>query len=118
MGCRYYGHHLTAALAYTGAMPLRIKELRDAQDLTQAQLAAAAGMSRSQLAMIEVGKRPANTIRLRAIAKALGVEPDELFSRESDRQSFFAVFRSLSPDDQDIVERLAESLAAKTGKAG
>lgn len=97
-------------------MTLRIRELRLALGLTQVELAEKARISRSQLAMIEGGKRPANTIRLDSIAAALNVHPDELFARPGDRPDFMATFRALSPEDQEIVARLAESLAAKSLK--
>jgi len=117
MECRYYGHPFRAAVAYTARMTLRIKELRTALGLTQNQLASMAGISRSQLAMIEKGTRPANTLRLSSIAKALNVTPDELFPPAGAKADLFTVFRQLAPDDQLIVLRLAESLAAKSRKA-
>jgi len=117
MKCHYSGHAFLGALSYTARMKLRIKELRTERGLTQDQLAEKARISRSQLAMIEGGTRPANTLRLNSIAAALGVHPDELFAREGERDDLFAMFRRLSPEDQEIVARLAESLAAKAAKA-
>lgn len=102
-----------AAVAYTARMTLRIRELRLAQGLTQGELASKAGMSRSQLAMIEGGSRPANTLRLDSLAAALGVSTDQLFTQTGEKADLLAVFRRLSPEDQQIVLTLAESLARK-----
>jgi transcriptional regulator with XRE-family HTH domain len=98
-------------------MTLRIKELRSAAGWTQEELAARANISRSQLAMIEKGSRPANTIRLTNIAKALGVTVEQLFPPAAGQADLMTVFRRLSAADQQIVLSLAESLAAKAAKA-
>lgn len=63
-------------------MPLRIKELRREKGWTQAELAERANISRSQLTQIEGGARPANTLRLQAIAEALQVPVSDLFDDE------------------------------------
>lgn len=110
-------HHLRHATGpgplYTCAMGLRIRELRDAKGWTQQHLASLAGISRSQLAMIETGTRPANTLRLRAIAKALGVSEPDLFPRNSPEATIFACMPDLSDQDQAILANMAEALAAK-----
>ena len=98
-------------------MVMRIRELRIARGLTQVQLAEMARISRSQLAMIETGSRPTNTTRLQSIAKALGVQPDQLFARDGDRADIQAIVRDLDPSDQDLVKQLALSLAARSPKA-
>ena len=68
-------------------------------------------MSRSQLAMIENETRPANTLRLNAIAAALGVEPHHLF--ENDDAHLIELVRSLDPEDRDALVRMAEAFAAR-----
>ena len=70
-------------------------------------------MSRSQLAMIEKETRPANTLRLNAIAKALGVPTEHLFESSSDETRVLTILRDLSPEDRLNLVRIAESLAAK-----
>lgn len=73
-------------------------------------------MSRSQLAMIERETRPANTIRLNAIASALGVSPEDLFdSGDADRQ-LVDIVKRLSPEDRATLVRMAGALAAKPGQ--
>lgn len=67
------------------AFPMpNIRQLRTSAGLTQQQLAEMAGISRSQLAEIEGGAKPANTLRLAAIAEALGVTVGDLFLTEQE----------------------------------
>jgi len=54
---------------------IRIKELRVAKGLTQAQLAERAGISRSYLTEMENETKPINSRRLARVASVLGVEP-------------------------------------------
>ena len=71
-------------------------------------------MSRSQLAMIEAETRPANTLRLNAIASALGVTPEQLFASGDDAtEGLLDIVRQLSPEDRAVLVRMAEALAAK-----
>ena len=62
--------------AYARASTVRIH--RVAQGLRQADLAAAAGVSRDTIRRVEAGARPWPTTA-KAIAAALGCEPGELF---------------------------------------
>ena len=94
-------------------MALRIKELRLAKGMTQADLAGRAGLSRSQLAMIESETRPANTLRLNAIAAALGVKLETLFSAQDENQMLLDLLERISPEDRAALVRMAEALAAK-----
>lgn len=95
-------------------MALRIRQLRDAKGWTQEVLASKAGISRSQLAMIEKETRPANTIRLNAIASALGVATEDLFETNEKERRVIGIFRALSADDADALVLIAEALAAKS----
>ncbi|SFU46729.1 helix-turn-helix domain-containing protein [Alicyclobacillus macrosporangiidus] len=56
----------------------RIAHLRRARGLTQAQLASAAGVSASTIAMYETGRRTPDPEHLDKLAAALGVPPDQL----------------------------------------
>lgn len=56
----------------------RIKELRQAKELTQIQLAAKIGIDRSYLGFIERGERNVSFDIMADIAKALGVGMSEL----------------------------------------
>jgi transcriptional regulator with XRE-family HTH domain len=112
--CRYSRQAFRVAEFYTAPMALRIRHLREAKGWTQADLAARARISRSQFAMIESESRPANTLRLNAIAAALGVPTEALFSAGDDRQQLLDMLERLSPEDRLILVRMAEALAAKT----
>lgn len=94
-------------------MGLRIKQMRDERGWTQEVLAAKTGISRSQLAMIEKGTRPANTLRLKSIANAFGVPTEALFDSGDDDWSLLQLVKQLTPEDRAVVVRMAEALAAK-----
>lgn len=101
---------------YTLGMGLRIKELRESRGLSQAELGDMARISRSQLSEIENERKPANTIRLAAIAKALGVTVDELFTEDAAdtyRTLIIDLMREMSPDDRDAILRMARALARR-----
>jgi len=61
-----------------------IKVWREYRELTQQQLADAAGISKPYLSQIETGKRTGTTDILSAIAKALNVSLDEIIERETE----------------------------------
>lgn len=111
------GHHLRQAFSfarfYTRPMALRIKQLREELGWTQEELASRSKISRSQLAMIERETRPANTLRLNAIADALGVSTEDLFQSDTAERQIVKLLRMMAPEDRDAIVRLAESLAAK-----
>jgi transcriptional regulator with XRE-family HTH domain len=93
-------------------MSLRIKALRLAKGWTQADLAERSRMSRSQLVMIENETRPANTLRLNAIAAALGVEPPDLFDNQD--AHLIGLLRDMSPEDRAALVRMAEAFASRS----
>lgn len=94
-------------------MGLRIKELRIKRGLTQQELADRARMSRSQLAMIEKETRPANTLRLSAIAAALDVKAEDLFESGDECSKLILIVRDLAPEDRAALVRFAEAMASK-----
>jgi transcriptional regulator with XRE-family HTH domain len=96
-------------------MALRIRALRENKGWTQEDLASLASISRSQLAMIEKGTRTANMIRLGSIAKALGVEIQDLFDEGEEMARFYENVRKMSAEDRAALVRMAEALAAKEG---
>lgn len=111
--CLHSGRASYVGRFYKRSMVLRIKELRKAKKLTQEQLADRACISRSQLAMIETEARPANTIRLNAIAAALGVQTQELFGENGEKQHVLNLLDHMTADDRAAIVRMAEALAAK-----
>jgi transcriptional regulator with XRE-family HTH domain len=56
----------------------RLKELRERAALSQEDLAMKSDVSRATIARLEAGARPARPSTRRKLAKALGVQPDEL----------------------------------------
>lgn len=63
--------------------PCRLKELREAQGLSQADLARRCGMARQALNIIESGQSVPSVTRAFQIADALGCSVEDLFPRES-----------------------------------
>lgn len=106
-----------ASQFYAAPMALRIRQLREAKGWTQEVLAGRAGLSRSQLAMIEAETRPANTLRLNSIANVLGVAPEELFETDERERRVVAILRKLSSDDAEALLRVAEGLASREPQA-
>lgn len=81
--------------------------------MTQQDLADRARVSRSQLAMIESETRPANTLRLNAIAAALGVKTEDLFDSGDESNRLIQIVRDLAPEDRAALVRIAEAMASK-----
>ena len=114
--CCYKGQQPSPMRRYTPNMALIIKQLRVERGLSQLELAERAGVSRSQLSQIETETRPANTLRLAAIARALGVDVEDLFSSPGtpdDRDVIFKLMGIMSEDDRKALLHLAKSIAAK-----
>lgn len=99
---------------YTCHMALRIKTLRTGRGLTQQQLAEMAGISRSQLSEIESETKPANTLRLNAIAAALAVSVDDLFdhaAKDAYRAELFNLMADMDEEDRAAILRMARAMA-------
>lgn len=97
-------------------MALRIRLLRRGRGLSQARLAALAGLSRSQLSEIESEAKPANTRRLEAIAMALGVGVEQLFEpvgESAQAEEILALIRQMSSEDRASFLRIARALAGQ-----
>lgn len=97
-------------------MRLRIAELRKVKQLTQEQLSARAGISRSYLANIETGKKIPNLTRLEQIAKGfgLGVSVTDLLvdpGRDLRLLRLMSALDRVSDQDYEAVIRHAEGLA-------
>jgi transcriptional regulator with XRE-family HTH domain len=117
-GCCYKRRDLMFLRFYTRGMGLRIKELRQARGLTQQQLADLARISRPQLSEIENERKPANTIRLAAIAKALNVSVDQLFTQDAAdayKSAILDFMSRMGPDDRAAILRMAEAFASQGG---
>lgn len=101
---------------YTCPMSLRIRALRIQKGLSQQLLAEKANISRSQLSEIETETKPANTLRLTAIAKALGVDVEDLFETDA-RDQYINELKELMLDvpaeDRHAILQLARSLSLR-----
>jgi putative transcriptional regulator len=62
----------------------RLRVARAALDLSQEELARAAGVSRQTISSIETGQYCPSTLLAFRLARVLGVRVDELFSLEGD----------------------------------
>lgn len=99
---------------YTSPMTLRIRALRKSKGLSQSDLAEMAGLSRSQLSEIETEAKPANTLRLNAIATALGVSVEQLFdegARTHYSSEILGLMDAMTDDDRLSLIRMAKALA-------
>jgi transcriptional regulator with XRE-family HTH domain len=63
----------------------RLRHVRERKALTQEELAAQAGISRTALSRIESGVTEPRPSTLRKLADALGVEPEALIGPEEDQ---------------------------------
>lgn len=84
----------TKSLAYKLGVKIRI--LRKAAGITQAQLAEAADISVNFMGYIERGQRTPSIATLEQIAKALKVAPKELFEFPNDEESELAYLTLLT----------------------
>jgi len=90
-----------------------LREWRKHRGLTQAQLAEAIGIDRSQLNKVERGRRPHARPILQAIAATLECEPDDLIRRHPAHTSELeTLYMSLSPEDRPRAIDLLKSAFA------
>src|SRR5215207_5226578 len=60
----------------------RLRMLREAAGLTQLELAAISGLRHETLSRLELGRQAASAETVRALAQALGVDPEQFVSRD------------------------------------
>lgn len=65
-------------------MKLRLRRVREDQAITQEELAAITGMSRSTISRLEAGLQQARISTVRKLAAGLNVEPALLIDRSED----------------------------------
>jgi len=73
---------------FTGAHKHLVRVLKDARKksgLKQEELAERLGRERTMISLIETGQRRVDVLEFYAIAKALGLDPTELFDELSDK---------------------------------
>lgn len=97
----------------------RIKQLRTAAGMSQADLARAVGISQNAVSMWEKGERQSpRGDSLLKLARALGVEPGSLFevgppvtpTLTLDQQRVLDIYKQLSTSRQEIAIRLLKAL--------
>ena len=112
--CRHKRQLSREESVYTKGMALRVKEIRKERGLSQEQLAVMAGVSRSQLSEIETEAKPANTLRLNSIARALGVSVHDLFAAptgEGYEAVILDLMRGLDEADRQALIHYARALS-------
>lgn len=99
-------------------MKLRMKEIRTQKGMTQREVADRAGISVSYYTEIELEKKPVNSNRLEAIAKALRCSVPDLILDQSKtaHQEVISIINSLDEDKQRLVLEIARSFLGKPGK--
>lgn len=94
----------------------RLKDLREAAELTQAKLADLSKMDPSAVAHIEAGRRKPSFHNIRRLAKALNITTDELLNQDKPIMAFRNA-QSLSEDQKETVQSLINTLAKKSDEA-
>ncbi len=95
----------------------RVRELRERQELSPADLARLSGLTRGQILMLERGTQAARIVTIATVASALGVAAAELLAPATtsnpgpDRADRLAGrLRALGPDALSAVEGMADAL--------
>ena len=101
----------------------RIKEIREALDLTQSDLAKKTGLSCAAISQFEGGERTPSLKTLEKIVKALDVSMGDLIGEKSKTdkldtkaQLLFRDYSCLSPEDKKVIEDIVRSFKAKHSK--
>src|SRR4051812_28924717 len=68
--------------AYTVSVGERVRELREKQGLSIAELARRSDLTRNGLSRVELGARTPSSVTVEKIAAGLNVDPGELFPKE------------------------------------
>lgn len=105
---------------------IRLKQVREVRELTQAEFAAKAGLTAVQISHFETGVKPsASAVTLVKLADALSVSIDYLLGRTEDRTAVggtaAVVLRNLGDASNTTIETVAmitQSLADKDRKEG
>jgi transcriptional regulator with XRE-family HTH domain len=103
------------------ALGQRIAELRKQQQLTQAELARALGLSQQSVFAIELGDRRVSVDKLATLVRLFGVTIDELLGIKPVKparhgrvtpaeQRHVEQLRSLTAGDRRVVKRVTEAL--------
>lgn len=96
----------------------RLRDLRKAAGLTQAELAAQTGVSQPAISQIENDVLAMDTAWMRAFARVLGCTPADLLPDEDnpdrltdEERELIHSFRAASGEQRALIQRVAEPLA-------
>lgn len=94
----------------------RLRTMRAAANLTQAQLAEKAGLDQSFISRLERAETGVSVENLISIAHALGVKVQDLLEPGSPQSRLLAAVELIPEDQQDLAADILESLAARLAK--
>ena len=96
----------------------RIRELRKKAGLSQADLAARAGISQPAISQLENDTRPLTVDWMRTLARILGVTPADLLGPDDnphrpsqEEQCLLDHYRAADPAQRSLIDRVAAPLA-------
>lgn len=94
-----------------GIFAARLREAREARELSQSELARRLGMQPSAIAHFEGDRRKPSFANVRAIAKALEVSSDYLLGRSATMAGATTAFRNeerLSAEDREWIQQMID----------
>lgn len=91
----------------------RIKEIREARGLTQADLAAMTGLNQGYLSKVENGSANVSIDKLRIIAVALKVDLHEMFMPSGLKGRVLLAIGSMDDEEAQAAALVLETMAAK-----
>lgn len=103
--------------------PNRVRELRNARELTLKELAELTGLFFTQISKIETGERPAKDFELRQIARALRVPMADLHKLDDgalaeEERLLVDTYRDVPPAMKRAIEAMIKSQQTERGGAG
>jgi transcriptional regulator with XRE-family HTH domain len=89
----------------------RMKEIRKLRNLSQAELGEMVGLDQGQISRIERGSLQTTLSAVHRIAKALSVEPVELFAPPAHLARLDAALRRIQPERREQALQILDTLA-------
>jgi transcriptional regulator with XRE-family HTH domain len=96
----------------------KLRALRLARGLTQAQLAEMAGLDQSFISRLERSETDVSVSNLIEIANALGLKPSDLLEPGSKQSRLFLAIDALKEDQIELAAGLLETLARDSKPQG
>jgi transcriptional regulator with XRE-family HTH domain len=96
-----------------------LREWRRHRGLTQARLAERLGVAKSEISMLEGGKRRYNQDQLERIAEVLGCDPADLIMRDpTSTESIWSLWERAEVGERLVVIDVLKAMAAKRAGGG